>query len=168
MAEAPVCTCEPGPLVPARSPRSCCRGSAELVAPPFLPGTDAPRRGSAACGGCSRPVHSARASRGPGVQPLRHRQVQVGLVRCSAHAGPGWGCVSVASSSRACLETKEPVRNWRGLANSRAAGETLRPAGSRRTAQQEWLDPSQATDFSSDLSRISSACAVPRWSWVGL
>lgn len=164
-----------GSCARARSPcscedlRSCCRGSAELVAPPFLPGSDAPLRGSVACRGCSRPVHPVRALRGPGVRPLSPRWAQVHLVPCSARVGPGWGCISVALSSRACLETKEPARNPRALANSRAAGEMLRPAGSGRTAHpQEWLDPSQSVDFSSDLSHVSSACAVPRWFWVGL
>lgn len=120
-----------------------------------LPPRDARRRGSAVCGGCLRPACCARMSQGPGVQPLHPKWEQVPLVAHSAHMGPGWGCFLIASSSGACLETKEAMRNRRGLANSGAAAEMLRTAGSRRTVQQEWLDPSQAIEYFSDLSHVS-------------
>lgn len=152
---------ERGPPVPACA-RLCGAGGTSL------PPRDARRRGSAACGGCLRPARSARASRGPGLQPLRLEWEQVHLVACSAHMGPGWGCVLIASSSGACLETKEPMRNRRGLANSGAAGEMLRTAGSRRMVQEEWLDPSQAIDCFGDLSHVSLACAVRSCCWLGL
>lgn len=67
----------------------------------------------------------------------------VNLVAHLAHTSPGWGCILIASSSGACLETKELMRNWRGLVNSGVAGEALRTAGNRMV-QQEWLDPSQS------------------------
>lgn len=77
------------------------------------------------------------------MQHFHPRSGQVYLVARLAHMGPGWGCILIALSSGACLETKEPMRNWRGLANSGVAGEMLRTAGSKMV-QQEWFDPSQS------------------------
>lgn len=82
---------------------------------------DARCRGSAACRGCLCPACPARVSQGPGVQPLHPKWEQVRLVACLAYMGPVWGCLLIALYSGVCLETKEPMRNQRGLANSGAA-----------------------------------------------
>lgn len=144
VAEVQVCASvsKRGPPVPA-CVQLCGAGGTSL------PPRDAHCWGSAVCRGCLRPACCARMSRGPGVQPLRPKWEQVHLVACLTHMGPGWGCVLIASSSGVCLETKELMRNQRGLANSGVAGEMLMTAGSRRTVQHEWLDPSQSLTKSS-------------------